>query len=237
MSRKARKLRNTEHGTYEFLNMYSIFFSTSAVVACVAIFLFLNASKLSTDQWISFAVRLIAASLFYLQGEFYRRRVLVFAPETNFSYGCTVFSAIIYTGLVGFIIFEANNWLFLLGLMMFTLSFRNAVTWHILYKQKVDKTLLGYFKKWTYSSIGYFLLIMFMSPVTYSISMLSPETRAGKLIFIPFIGPVFPLSYVDIGSAILFIVAMVISLIRLSEKLEILNRKDKKVDREEHKIK
>lgn len=186
--------------------------------ALFSVTIFLNLRGLpniTTDDWVSLVMRTSASLAMFYQSDHYRRNVFIFLPKANVIFLFASFSGIIYIVCISFIVHEPRIWLLLFGVMMFILYFQNGITYLLLKKVDMDNPLTLTFKNWYRVSLGYFLIILSLSPLTYYLKNPSITTIALPILEIP-----IPSYYVDFVPGIILFSSMILSASRLDKNLK-----------------
>jgi hypothetical protein len=153
----------------------------------------------------------------YWQGDEFRKRVLVKMPENLFAQHIYTFiSGLAYYLLIIMIIFYANLWFLIFGLMMLVLSARSGLCWNFLKNNDESNPLKTYFGKWSLAALGYAILIFGFSPIFYTIKLNVIETE-GTMIYFPFDLLKMPAKYyIDLCPSLTIIIAMFFSIFRIN---------------------
>lgn len=164
---------------------------------------------------VSLSLRTFAAISLYLQSDYYRRKLLVLLPETNLTRLSTPILGVSLAMLILAVIHSNSSWLFVFGIMMMVVSVRNAIAWLLLRARDKQHPLSAYFQRWTFGTVGYSASIFLIAPLIYTLRTCNPSD-----IFI--LKPLFLLlgnSYIDFAPAIILLVGMLVSMLRLQQNI------------------
>lgn len=163
--------------------------------------------------------RLLAASALYSQSEHYRRKVFVLLPNPLMFYFSVVASGVVYIICIIWITGSEDTWLTTFSIMMLVLFLQNWCTYLFIKKTDFENPLKKLFYNWTMASLGYFLAISLVSPITYTIKI-----NGIKTISIPLLQYDLPIDWMDFLLFALIISSMILSALRLDKKMANINK-------------
>lgn len=164
------KRRNKEHWLFD----WSRYIGGLIGVVAIAYTLY-KIPKISPLEKVSLVLRVLPAFLLYFMCEYYRTRIFILMPETDWTRLSTFISGILLAVLMLLIVYRESDWFFWYGCIMFLVSLRSWITRTLLLSRDPENPLFGRVKDWTSRSFGYGCGIVIFSAILYTLRNLDSQ--------------------------------------------------------------